>query len=544
MKLQKGKISITVVILILLVLIPIIYFGLTYFSATSATYSISGVDLNEKILELILTPQIAAFNALTSRQVDIDLILEVEGHGFIPATVKSLKADIFLEDTYLGSLSTDEQFTIPSTGTTTATFNCLLDLSSISFDDILRVAGTVPAHNFEIKTAINGNFELVLLIIPVKIPFSATSYTLTYSDAPEVSHLAWGSTSCEVGDTVDFSVTVKNVFRGSIVTGELVVSVREDVSLGSDLNAQSYRYPISLSPGQIDTVSGSFELYSGDSTNGFFLKTYWGSDSIGEQSSSYPPRLRVIEGSLEVEEIYWTSGGNVISSCEVGDLIQAHVILGAYDARVEDEITIKIRKDIPLWSDEDFAASSYTILLEDREEDEYILAFTPDEPSGNSLRGYFVEIEGYTEYTMPNEYPPRLVVRDTSTESEGPEEPAVGTPNLGDIWWSVNDQVVSTCQKDQIVEINIEIIAEGGPISGTLSVRIRKDIPFLPDEDYVVQSFTLSLNEGQSGIATVSFTAVQQSGFTFRGYFIQVDFDSWGTSWTMTDAYPPRLQVN
>jgi hypothetical protein len=42
----------------------------------------------------------------------------------------------------------------------------------------------------------------------------------------------------------------------------------------------------------------------------------------------------------------------------------------------------------------------------------------------------------------------------------------------------------------------------------------------------------------------VTFIASDKSGFSFRGYFIEVDFDSWGNSWTMESDYPPRLTVN
>ncbi|MCK4822547.1 LEA type 2 family protein, partial [bacterium] len=204
---SNGKISL-IAILLVLFLIPIIYIGITYVSATSATYSISGVEFNEKILDLILNPQQAALSALISRQVEVDINLLVEGHGFLPATIKSLTAQLFLEDTYLGAIYTDEQFTIPPSDSTIVEFTVLLDLSQIGLDDIWRVANTIPTHNYEIKTAIQGDFELFLILFSLKIPMSATSYTLTLTDAPQVVGLVWDLTSCEVGDDVGFSVAV------------------------------------------------------------------------------------------------------------------------------------------------------------------------------------------------------------------------------------------------------------------------------------------------------------------------------------------------
>jgi len=533
----------------------------------------------------------------------------------------------------------------------------------IGLDDIWRVANTIPTHNYEIKTAIQGDFELFLILFSLKIPMSATSYTLTLTDAPHVVGLVWDLTSCEVGDDVGFSVAVENEFRGSNVEGEITVNIIEDIRLGFDENAQSSRYPIYLSPGERKTVTGSFSPYKTSSTNGFFLKVNWGTKSIGEQINSYPPRLEVIEGSLEVVNIYWTIGNDVVSSCDMGDSVKAHIKIRALDARVEDRITICIRKDIPMWINTDVVTADFLVSLERGESKELVLSFIPDEASGFTLRGYFVEIEGVTPWTMPSDYPPRLSVgeeqlgspvvvnawwttssgvvnsvsqgehvtshilfeasggdvnsqllihvrkdlillpdQDLETfsgtlgllegqqkeltfsfdasdlprtsfrgyflqvdyisigetwtmdnsfpprlivteEVEEPEQTGKGTPSVVDVWWTVNDQVVTTCLQDQTISANVDIVANGGSISGIITVHVKKDIPILPDTDHETQSFTVSLSEGQSGVATVTFLAAQKTGFTFRGYFIQVDFDSWGTSWTMESAYPPRLEV-
>jgi len=66
----------------------------------------------------------------------------------------------------------------------------------------------------------------------------------------------------------------------------------------------------------------------------------------------------------------------------------------------------------------------------------------------------------------------------------------------------------------------------------------------LLNEDYVVQSYQLNLSKDQIIELTVTFSAEQKSEAAFKGYFIQVDLDSWGTKWTMTGSYPPRLKVD
>jgi len=81
-------------------------------------------------------------------------------------------------------------------------------------------------------------------------------------------------------------------------------------------------------------------------------------------------------------------------------------------------------------------------------------------------------------------------------------------------------------------------------VEGIVTIHIRKDMRLLPDEDYKVQSFHISLSKDQVIELTVTFIASEKSGLTFRGYFIQIDFDSWDTTWTMENSYPPRLKVN
>jgi len=142
----------------------------------------------------------------------------------------------------------------------------------------------------------------------------------------------------------------------------------------------------------------------------FFLKVQWGSSILAEQENKYPPRLSVISGTLSLVEAYWTVGGLRVTSCKVGDEVVAHIVLKANNAPVEGTIKVKIRKDIVLWLDEDVKVASFTISLRKDEEREYTLAFTPIEPSGISLRGYFIKVEGDLSWTMPNTYPPRLTV--------------------------------------------------------------------------------------------------------------------------------------
>jgi len=511
------------VLLFLVVATLLSYLGMLYVSATSARYGISGANFSQ-------IPHLA--EALLSRQLDIELYFDIEGHGLLSVPVKSLNGQIYLEDTYMGNVKSTEPFRIPASGTTTAHLTFHLDLSSISLADIQRVIGAISSHNGEVRIGFDGYIEPVILFIPLTVPVTYNVYTLTVSDAPKVTNLHWDSTSVAVGESAGFHVTVENVFRGSSVNGMLDLIVREDVPFVSDINARVYHFPVQLSPHESLTFSDSFVTYKESSTRGFFLKAQWGASILAEQESKYPPRLSVIEGTLSLVSAYWTVGGSTTTSCELGEEVTVHVAVRANNVAVDDTMKVKIRKDLAGWPDEDVKVESFDVSLSKDETREYIVTFTPVEASAGSLRGYFVEIEGDLSWTMPNTYPPRLTVS------------AGGTPSVTNTWWTTTAGTVTEVEKGETVQAHIRIKALGGDVQGTVTIRVRKDLPYLPDEDHRMQSYVISLNENEETELTIFFTASESTSSSFRGYFIQVDFNTWGPSWTMEDSYPPRLRAN
>ena len=512
-------------------LFPVSYIGLLYFSATSAKVRISNIGFHE-----IPDP----LEALLSRQIDIDVYFDIEGRGMVSIPVKSLQGQVYIENVYAGSVKAIEPFMIPASGTSTAHLIFHLDLKSISQEDIQDITSSISSHSGEVKIRFDGYVELIVLFFTVTIPVSRNVYVLTVSDAPKVSSMGWDSTSAYVGEPVGFHVTVENTFRGSPINGVLDLIVVEDVKLAPDVNAKVYHFPIQLSPGESKTLSDIFVPYKNPSTRGFFLKVQWGTNTLAEQDNNYPPRLRILErtleGTLNLVDVYWTVNDEVVTSCVIGEEVKAHVVVKAVNGPVSGTITIKIRKDIAYAPDTNFKVKSFDVFLGRDESKEYIVTFKPDEASTGNLRGYFVEIEGDLSWTMESSYPPRLKVNEKETTG--------GIPSLQDVWWTVNDEVVTEAKQGQTVKAHIKIKAEGGNVEGTVTIRIRKDIALLPDEDYKVQSFHISLSKDQVIELTVTFTASEKSGLTFRGYFIQIDFNSWGTTWTMRNSYPPRLKVN
>jgi hypothetical protein len=122
------------------------------------------------------------------------------------------------------------------------------------------------------------------------------------------------------------------------------------------------------------------------------------------------------EGSAPVvKEAYWLVNGDKASTSSLGQEVEAHVVVQATEQYV-GSIVVKIRKDVRLWPDRDFAVDTIPIDLAGGDEKTIELDFTPDETSHGSitgLRGYFIEIEfraTRTTWTMENSYPPRLTV--------------------------------------------------------------------------------------------------------------------------------------
>jgi len=507
-----------ILILILIVIAFLAYLGIIYVSATSARFSISRISLS-KIPDLF------------SKQLDLELYLNIEGHGLLSVPVRSFSGRVYLEDRYVGYVVSTEPFMIPASGTITVHFTFHLDLSEISLTDIKYIVDSISSHKGEVKIGFDGQIEPVILFFPIIIPVSYQFYILTLSNAPKVSDLYWSPTSVAVGESADFYVIVENVFRGSPIDGVLDVIVREDVAGGFDVDAYVYHFTVHLLPGESKTFHGSFKTYKRSSTRGFFLKVQWGSDVLAEQENKYPPRLSVISGILSLVEAYWTVGESRVTSCKLGDEVVAHIVLRASNAPVEGIVKIKIRKDIAIGPDEDVKVASFNVFLKKDEQREYTLTFTPSEPSGANIRGYFIEIEGDLSWTMPNTYPPRLTV------GKG------GTPLVVSAWWTTSAGIVTSVKRGETVQAHVRIKALEGNIQGTITIHIKKDLVLLPDKDYEVQTYTLSLNENEEIELTVTFIASESTSSFFRGYFIQVDFVTWGISWTMEPSYPPRLRV-
>lgn len=515
-------------IVVVLVIGLLVYLGLLYYSMTNVEVSVDRVGFSSPNQLL---------NIVASRRLSVDVYLNVKGKGVLPVDVKSFSSDIYLEGQYVGFVKSSQPFTIEPGESRPVHLVLTLDASSISAESLASVVQSVMDHNGEVMVALDGKVEVSALFFSLDVPVRRETYVLIAPPSPRVEQAVWSKTSCKAGESVDFQVVVSNVYRSQRLTGTLEVAVREDVALSQDRDASVYTYQLDLAPGEKKTLKGTFKTYAGTGTRGFFLKVFWDGRVISEQPPLYPPRLQVIvpRAVLRVIDAYWTVGGQRVSSCKVGDVVTAHIILHAEGSSVEGPLTIRVRKDLAFMPDKDLQVENQYISIGEGQNREITVTFRPDEPSSSSLRGYFVELEGIVSWTMPENYPPRLQVYAAS--------PVQGTLVVESAWWTVNGRVVTSAIVGQVVTAHVRVRAVGGNVQEVVQVRVRRDLALQPDTDLVVNSFNVKLENGQSMELTVTFTASEKSGLSFRGYFLEVDFLNSQRTWTMENSYPPRLKV-
>ena len=469
---------------------------------------------------------------LLTRVIDIDLYIDVTGHGMVSIPVRTVSGQIYIEGVYMGSVINREGFIIPSKGTRTIHLVFRLDLSDVSIGDVKQVFDSIMKHEGEAEIKFEGYVEPIIFFIPITVPLSQKSYFLLTSPKPAVLYASWDSPQADIGEIVTFNVAIKNPYRGTKIEGELKIVVIEDVKLGPDKYAEVYDYTLTLTPNEEKSISGSFKVYSELNTRGFFLKVLWNSEEIYTQQDTYPPRLKVVKGTLEVINYYWEVDNFQVNSVEVGDQVIAHVIVKAMYGNFQGNIKISIRKDYALLPDVEYVSQTFSLYLSKDEIREFTLVFVPDEPSSTTMRGYFLEVEFNGEsWTMLSDYPPRLKVT----------EKKKGTLKVLDAEWRINGREVTSANVGELVEIWLFVKAVNGPFNGSYSILIKEDLVGRPDVVFGSIDSILTLKEGETRWIHGSFIPKKASSVNFRGYFIELIFDS--NSWTMDSSYPPRLKV-
>lgn len=116
------------------------------------------------------------------------------------------------------------------------------------------------------------------------------------------------------------------------------------------------------------------------------------------------------------------------------------------------------------------------------------------------------------------------------------------TPIVQEAYWIVRDQNVSLSKLGEDVEAIIKIETTEH-YSGSVVVKIKKDIRFWFDSDYHITTIPIDLGGGEERTMRIDFTPDEATGGSLRGYFVEIEFQSTKTTWTMENSYPPRLKI-
>ena len=116
------------------------------------------------------------------------------------------------------------------------------------------------------------------------------------------------------------------------------------------------------------------------------------------------------------------------------------------------------------------------------------------------------------------------------------------TPIVQEAYWAVGDQDVSISKLGEDVEATIKIEATEHYV-GSIVVKVKKDIRFWLDSDYHITTIPLDLGGGEERMMKIGFSPDEVTRGSLRGYFVEIEFQSTRTTWTMENSYPPRLKI-
>lgn len=522
---RAGVSRVAVALLALLVLLGLGYLIALYASLRSISFSI------EAVMPRVADP----LQVILGGRLPLSLYVRVRGGGPLQVTVKSLFAEVYLEGSRAGSVSRVEPFVLSPGEEKVIELQAMLDLAGLlsQFSRLLEAV-----RSGEIEVSISGSADVAASFLVLNVPLAYTNYVLLSEPKPLVKHVSWSAERAKDRDVVSYRVVVANQYRRSMVEGQLKVVVMEDIAWGFDREASTRDFYVALRPGEERELVGSFTVYSGPETRGFYIKVLWKEKELYEMPGSYPPRLRVEKSkpTLEVVDAYWLIGNVKTYVAKVGDLVEAVVVVRAVGSDFVGAVTLEIWKDRYMLPDSRYEASTQSISSREGGSTSLSLLFSPDEASGAALRGYYIKviIGGEELYVMPSSYPPRLSVIEAPQPS--------GSLRIVDTYWLVNGARSTTARVGNRVVGVVVVEAVGGSVSGSVRLEVWKDKRALPDSMYTFATFSVSLRKGEWSTLEVIFSPDEASGIILRGYYLRLVFNG-GEVWVMGESYPPRLKV-
>jgi len=387
------------VAIVILLITVFAYSGLVYLSASAAGFQVS-VDFTEKV----------DYQKISSeKSFPLKFTLEVTGTGPISSSAGNLYADVFLEDIYIGTLETTRNIIgIPASGSETVYLRFIQDTATISDSDFRHILDSIEEHNGEIKIDVIGEIKPNVLFFSIKKDISSSFYFLD-EDRPVIDRLSWDKSSCGLGEEVSYEVEARSVYRGSRIEGILSVDVLFNASIDDSALEEPTVFVVSLGPGEVKSFSNEFNPATGSR---YFISCEWENELIVVEDEDSIQQLVVYEGTLSLLDVYWEVDGVYVSTARINDYVNAHVVLKANSAGVSDHIIMKVRKDISYAADIDFVNRSFSFLILEGETEDCVISFYPDEESGFTFRGYFIEVffSDDISWLMDKLYPPRLKI--------------------------------------------------------------------------------------------------------------------------------------
>lgn len=541
---------------IAIIAVSAIAVGLIYYSYQNLTVTFNSLELDSPPVTIDETKLfLAALTFVATGGTDliaflnsIDTInlligLDVRNGGFMPVAVPQFEYDIYINQIPAGHGQSSQQFTISPSQVQTMIVQQQVDATSLK-SNAMALINSIVESSYVVNVQLKGDAKLQG-IFPLSIPFTVErsinlldtlSDFLFGVDVEPTVIAAWYLGSQQVQSA---SNGAQLAAKGSIrfdqpYAGTITVEVKEDLSLAIDRVAASYSTDVVLQSGEAHSFNLPFTAEKSSGSRGYFISIGY-SGNVWDMENEYPPRLTVNDPVLSVSSVSWTVVGSPVTSAYTGDTVVTNVTLSVSNADYNGPITIFIRKDLSLALDQDYASVNYSVNIPNGHPMLLSLTWSPADASDSSLRGYFVEVyAGSTKiYAMDNAYPPRLTV----------SSPPEGAPQIMDAYWKAGWTRVTEVSLGTSVQAHIVIKAVGGAIAGNITFRVIGDIPFWPDSQVLYETAYIDLEANEQIDLYITFTASTRTSISFNGYHMDANFVSWGTTWTMTNSYPPRLSV-
>lgn len=324
----------------------------------------------------------------------------------------------------------------------------------------------------------------------------------------------------KVNEASSIRVTVQNFGRGILGADFILIVRSSDREIGRDS---------AYIPKYIWTIhSFSFNLVSTSPGAKFLrLELCWNNQGSLQLEDSTEFRFLVVDGSTPTTSATQTSARSTMRSLWLSSTTWRHGDTVTWSAEGLTPNGIVSTRIEGSWGGVDFPD-----VRADSNGDAGV-SFTVGTNIGGS--GRFVVIDRSTNIFLTKDY--------TLAQAATTTKPITVALEIGEAYWTVGGARVTQAKLGQVVQARIAVRAIGESVDVNVVMKVRKDKVAWPDSDHATASFRIQLGKDQSAELVLSFVADQKSDFTFRGFFMQIEFVSWGSSWTMPDGYPPRLRV-